>query len=71
MEKAKLLEIIEQAFVPAKEIELPELFSGRKNEILQGVYALRSPGVSLCIYGMRGVGKTSVARQLYLSRFRP
>lgn len=66
MKKISLLRAIDQAFFPAKEIEIPELFSGRKDEIIQGLHALRSDGASLCIYGDRGVGKTSVAKQLRL-----
>ncbi len=66
MDKRSILQLIEHAFTPAKEIELPELFSGRRDEILRGVLAMRSPGASLCIHGMRGVGKTSIAKQLSL-----
>ncbi len=66
MEKEKLYKEIEKLFLPAKEIEIPELFCGRKEEIVQGITALRSPGASLCIYGGRGLGKTSVAKQLRL-----
>lgn len=66
LDKAKLLKQVDIAFSPAKEIEIPELFSGREDEIVQGIYALRSDGASLCIYGKRGVGKTSFAKQLRL-----
>lgn len=66
METSELLSKVEQAFTPAREIEVPELFSGREDVISQGLRALRSPGASLCIYGNRGVGKTSVAKQLRL-----
>ena len=58
MDKKKILKVINQAFLPAKEIEIPELFSGRKEEIICGIHALRSEGASLCIFGKRGVGKT-------------
>ena len=33
---------------------------------MQGLHALRSQGASICIYGRRGVGKSSVAKQLRL-----
>ncbi|MFX0117578.1 MAG: AAA family ATPase [Candidatus Hodarchaeota archaeon] len=66
MDKATLYMAIDQAFLPAKEIEAPDLFIGREEEIVQGLHALRSKGASLCIYGQRGVGKTSIAKQLRL-----
>lgn len=66
MDKEKLYKEIDKIFLPAKEIEIPELFCGRKEEIVQGITALRSPGASLCIYGGRGLGKTSIAKQLRL-----
>jgi len=66
MDKTPQFQIIDQAFLPAREIEIPELFSGRKDEIIQGLHALRSQGASICIYGKRGVGKSSVAKQLRL-----
>jgi broad-specificity NMP kinase len=66
MNKNQLFRTIDQAFTPAREIEIPELFSGRTSEIVQGLHALRSPGASVCIYGKRGVGKTSIAKQLRL-----
>ncbi len=66
MDKSKLYRVIDQVFSPAKEVEMPELFSGREDEIVQGIQAMRSDGASLCIYGKRGVGKTSIAKQLRL-----
>ena len=66
MEKTAQFQLVDQAFVPAREIEIPELFSGRKEEIVQGLHALRSQGASICIYGKRGVGKSSIAKQLRL-----
>jgi len=66
MDRNNKLKIIDQAFLPAREIEIPDLFSGRKEEITQGLYALRSQGASICIYGKRGVGKSSIAKQLRL-----
>ena len=66
MEKTAQFQLVDQAFLPAREIEIPELFSGRKEEIVQGLHALRSQGASICIYGKRGVGKSSIAKQLRL-----
>lgn len=66
MDKISQFKAIDEAFLPAKEIEIPELFSGRKDELIQGLHALRSQGASICIYGKRGVGKSSIARQLRL-----
>jgi len=66
MNKRNQYQLIDQAFLPAKEIEIPQLFSGRKEEIVQGLHALRSPGASIRIYGKRGVGKSSIAKQLRL-----
>lgn len=66
MNKRAILQLIDQAFLPAKEIETPQLFSGREEEIVQGLHALRSPGASICLYGRRGVGKSSIAKQLRL-----
>ena len=66
MDTKTRLQLIDQAFSPAREIEIPELFSGRRAEIVQGLYAMRSQGASICIYGGRGVGKSSIAKQLRL-----
>jgi Cdc6-like AAA superfamily ATPase len=66
MDKTAQFKMIDQAFLPAREIEIPDLFSGRREEIIQGLYALRSQGASICIYGKRGVGKSSIAKQLRL-----
>lgn len=66
MDKTSKLKLINQAFLPAKEIEMPQLFSGRTDEIVQGLHALRSQGASICVYGKRGVGKSSIAKQLRL-----
>ena len=66
MDKTAQFQLIDQAFLPAREIEIPELFSGRREEIVQGLHTLRSQGASVCIYGKRGVGKSSIAKQLRL-----
>lgn len=57
---------IQMAFSPANAITDPELFVGRRDEVLNGMRALTNPGSFLAIYGLRGVGKTSMAQQLQL-----
>jgi len=56
--------MIENAFLPAKEITDPERFAGRKKQIQECHLALIADGASLAILGNRGVGKSSLARQL-------
>lgn len=51
------------AFQPAKEITDPRKFSGRKDQIERGTDLLIS-GDHAFIYGARGIGKSSIARQL-------
>jgi energy-coupling factor transporter ATP-binding protein EcfA2 len=55
---------IHRAFSPAKEISDPKLFAGRKAEIRSGINALLNRGGFLAVFGLRGVGKSSVALQL-------
>ncbi|MHA1513827.1 MAG: hypothetical protein ACTSRJ_07210 [Candidatus Hodarchaeales archaeon] len=55
---------IHEAFSPAKEIRDPSRFVGRKNEINTGITSLMNRGGFLAIYGLRGVGKSSIAYQL-------
>ena len=55
---------IENAFQPAKEIDLPQRFAGRHQAILDCFYALVTEGANIAIVGNRGIGKTSLARQL-------
>jgi len=57
---------IQTAFSPAQEIETPDLFVGRREEIVKGTLALSNQGGFLCIFGLRGVGKSSLASQLKL-----
>ncbi|RME56013.1 hypothetical protein D6779_11430 [Candidatus Parcubacteria bacterium] len=57
---------IHRAFSPAKEIQNPELFVGRKEEIRKGMAALMTKGGFLAILGLRGVGKSSIAYQIKL-----
>ncbi|NPA71254.1 MAG: ATP-binding protein [Gammaproteobacteria bacterium] len=58
------LEKVIQAFSPDKAIEDPRQFAGRREEIKSGIQALLSPGSFLIIYGLRGVGKSSIALQI-------
>jgi hypothetical protein len=60
------VETIHQAFSPAKEIHDPRLFVGRIDEVNAGIHALLNPGGFLSIFGLRGVGKSSVAYQISL-----
>jgi hypothetical protein len=57
---------IQKAFSPAMEIQDPHLFVGRKQEVQSGMTALLNPGGFLAIFGLRGVGKTSIAYQIKL-----
>lgn len=60
---AILIENILNAFQPAKEISDPQRFSGRKKQLEQGTELLLSKD-HIFIYGNRGIGKSSLARQL-------
>lgn len=53
------------AFQPAKEITDPKKFSGRKNQVEKGTQLLIA-GDHAFIYGLRGIGKSSITRQLKL-----
>jgi AAA+ ATPase superfamily predicted ATPase len=55
---------INNAFVPAKEITDAEKFSGRKEYIEEAYNALLSEGTNIAIVGNRGIGKSSLARQI-------
>jgi Cdc6-like AAA superfamily ATPase len=55
---------VQDAFSPAQEIRDPEMFAGRRKEIEDGIEALLNEGSFLVVHGLRGVGKTSIARQL-------
>jgi len=55
---------IENAFRPAKEIDAPERFAGRKDAVMQAYYGLIGEGTHIAIVGNRGIGKTSLARQI-------
>lgn len=55
---------VENAFLPAKEITDAERFSGREGAITDAYYSLVAEGSNMAIVGNRGIGKTSLARQI-------
>jgi len=57
---------VHKAFSPAQEITDPKLFVGRQKEIRDSINALLNPGSFMAIFGLRGVGKSSIARQIKL-----
>jgi ABC-type dipeptide/oligopeptide/nickel transport system ATPase component len=63
MEQITLTQI-NNAFLPAKEITDTEKFSGRKEYINEAYNALLSDGTNIAIVGNRGIGKSSLARQI-------
>ncbi len=58
------LSIVENAFLPSKEITDAERFAGRKKPVEDAFYALVAEGSNIAIVGNRGIGKTSLARQI-------
>jgi len=58
------LDQVENAFLPAREITDPERFAGRKEQVEQSHLGLITDGANLAILGNRGVGKSSLARQV-------
>ncbi|MFY3742470.1 ATP-binding protein [Anaeromyxobacter sp. Red801] len=55
---------IENAFLPAREITDPARFAGRAPQVEQAYLALVSEGANIAIVGNRGIGKSSLARQV-------
>ena len=55
---------IENAFQPAKEADTTERFAGRRDEVEDCYRGLLTDGSHIAIVGNRGIGKTSLARQL-------
>ncbi|MDD5383474.1 MAG: ATP-binding protein [Gallionella sp.] len=51
-------------FTPAQEVKDIERFAGRDDELAALATALQSHGAQIVMYGQRGVGKSSLARQL-------
>jgi len=58
-----MIEKIQKAFSPTHEIEDPYFFVGRHNEIKNTLKSLSSQ-TFMAIFGLRGVGKSSFARQI-------
>ncbi|WP_161788707.1 nSTAND1 domain-containing NTPase [Burkholderia sp. ABCPW 111] len=55
---------IENAFQPAKEVSDASRFAGRKNAVSDAYYGLIAEGAHIAIVGNRGIGKTSLSRQV-------
>jgi len=55
---------IMNVFTPALAIGDPARFAGRQEQLDAVSIALQSEGTQIVIYGNRGVGKSSLARQL-------
>lgn len=51
-------------FTPAQEVKDIDRFAGRDDELMALSTALQSHGAQIVLYGQRGVGKSSLARQL-------
>ena len=63
MKKPNLTDI-ENAFQPAREIDAADKFAGRQDAVSNAYYALISAGTNIAVIGNRGIGKTSLARQI-------
>lgn len=63
MVKPSLFEV-ENAFQPAKEISDIDRFAGRAKPVNDAFLGLMASGANLAIVGNRGIGKTSLARQV-------
>lgn len=55
---------VENAFQPAKEISSATRFAGRKDAVSEAYYGLIAAGSHIAIVGNRGIGKTSLSRQV-------
>lgn len=55
---------IENAFQPAKEVDTSARFAGRKDAVTDAYYGLIARGAHIAVVGNRGIGKTSLARQV-------
>jgi MoxR-like ATPase len=55
---------VENAFQPAKEINDADRFAGRAKPVGDAFLALMAEGANVAIVGNRGIGKTSLARQM-------
>ncbi|PCH70837.1 MAG: hypothetical protein COC06_03245 [Bacteroidales bacterium] len=57
---------INNAFSPTHEIDDPHKFIGRYEEIESLIVGLSTEGSFISIFGLRGIGKSSIARQIKL-----
>ncbi len=57
---------INEAFSPTHEINDPEKFVGRYEEIESLILGLSTESSFLSIFGLRGIGKSSIAKQIKL-----
>ena len=64
MKRQPTIAQIENAFQPAKEIDVPNRFAGRHQSVIDCYYALATQGANIAIVGNRGIGKSSLARQV-------
>jgi Cdc6-like AAA superfamily ATPase len=64
MEAIPTISKIENAFQPAKEIDTPDRFAGRRQAVQDCYLALVAHGANIAIVGNRGIGKSSLARQV-------
>lgn len=55
---------VENAFLPAREITDPRRFAGRRPQVEQCYLALIAEGANIAVIGNRGIGKSSLARQV-------
>jgi Cdc6-like AAA superfamily ATPase len=65
MQRPTLAEI-ENAFQPAREVGDAERFAGRRAAVSDAYFALLGIGTNIGVVGNRGIGKTSLARQITL-----
>lgn len=64
MNKKISVKQIANAFTPAKEISDAEKFAGRIQSVNDAFYGLVTEGANIAIVGGRGIGKSSLARQI-------
>lgn len=64
MSKKISINQIANAFTPAKEISDADKFAGRTEYVNDAYYGLMTEGSNLAIVGGRGIGKSSLARQI-------
>ena len=64
MEHKPTLFEVENAFQPAKEVGDVDRFAGRSEPVRNAFLALMAEGANVAIVGNRGIGKTSLARQI-------